>query len=82
MCIRDRKSTVFKGTSKTIQNELLDCILEVCRDEIRAEIKPVSYTHLILEHGSHVWFSNPIFKYPREFVYMTVVNNVTNIPKI
>ena len=26
------KSTVFKGTSKTIQNELLDCILEVCRD--------------------------------------------------
>jgi hypothetical protein len=29
---------VFKGNSKTIQNELLDCILEVCRAKIAAEI--------------------------------------------
>jgi hypothetical protein len=29
---------MFKGNSKTIQNELLDCILEVCRAEIAAEI--------------------------------------------
>jgi hypothetical protein len=31
-------ATVFKGNSKTIQNELLDCILEVCRAEIAAEL--------------------------------------------
>jgi hypothetical protein len=31
-------ATMFKGNSKTIQNELLDCILEVCRAEIAAEI--------------------------------------------
>jgi hypothetical protein len=31
-------ATVFKGNSKTIQNELLDCILEVCQAEIAAEI--------------------------------------------
>jgi hypothetical protein len=29
---------VFKGNSKTIQNELLDCILEVFRAKIAAEI--------------------------------------------
>jgi hypothetical protein len=32
-------ATVFKENSKTIQNELLDCILEVCRAEIAAEIR-------------------------------------------
>lgn len=31
-------STVFKGTSKTIQNELLDAILSVCRNNIMHEI--------------------------------------------
>lgn len=32
-------SAVFNGTSKTFQNELLDCLLEMCRDEMRVEIK-------------------------------------------
>jgi hypothetical protein len=31
-------ATMLKGNSKTIQNELLDCILEVCRSKIAAEI--------------------------------------------
>jgi hypothetical protein len=31
-------ATVFKENSKTIQNKLLDCILEVCRAKIAAEI--------------------------------------------
>jgi hypothetical protein len=31
-------ATVFKGNSKTIQNELLDCIFEVCLAEIAVEI--------------------------------------------
>jgi hypothetical protein len=30
-------ATVFKGNSNTIQNELPDCILEVCRAEISRE---------------------------------------------
>jgi len=29
---------VFKGTSKDIQNELLDCVLTVCRRQIIKEI--------------------------------------------
>ena len=32
-------STVFRGTYKTIKNELLDCIIEMCHDVICAEIK-------------------------------------------
>jgi hypothetical protein len=31
-------ATVFKGNSKTIQNEQLDCILEVCRAKVASEI--------------------------------------------
>ncbi|CAH1098873.1 unnamed protein product [Psylliodes chrysocephalus] len=33
------KATVFKGTSKTIQNELLDCKLGVYHEEVAKEIK-------------------------------------------
>ena len=32
-------ATVFKGTSKTIQNELLDIMLNICKDVIKQEIK-------------------------------------------
>jgi hypothetical protein len=32
-------ATVFKGTSKTIQNELLDCMLSVTREEIIKEVQ-------------------------------------------
>ena len=48
------KSTVFKGTSKTIQNELLDCILEVCRDEIHAEIKQSKFLSVMSDDISDV----------------------------
>ena len=36
-------SSVFKGTSKTIQNELLQCMFEVCRDNIFQEIEKSSF---------------------------------------
>lgn len=36
-------ATVFKGTSKTIQNEVLDCMFEVCRENILEEIKSSKY---------------------------------------
>ena len=32
-------ATVFNRTSKTIQNELLDCMYEVYLEKIKAEIK-------------------------------------------
>ena len=31
-------AAVFKGSSKTIQNELLESILEICKQEIKDEI--------------------------------------------
>ena len=36
-------SSVFKGTSKTIQNDILDAIFQVCRDEIEIQIKNAEY---------------------------------------
>jgi hypothetical protein len=37
----------FKGTSKTVQNELLQCILDVCREEILKEIKDCEYVSIV-----------------------------------
>ena len=31
-------ATVFTGTSKTIQNEILDSMLAICREEIKEQI--------------------------------------------
>lgn len=36
-------STVFKANSKTIQNELLDCMLDICRTEISNEIEQAQF---------------------------------------
>ena len=35
--------SVFKGTSKTIQNDILDAIYEVCRSEIQIQIKNAEF---------------------------------------
>jgi hypothetical protein len=32
-------ATVFKGTTKMIQNELLDSTLNICREEIEQQIR-------------------------------------------
>ena len=42
-----RSTTVFKGTSKTIQNELLDSSLQVCKDQIRDDGKNSEYLAII-----------------------------------
>jgi hypothetical protein len=42
-------STVFKGTSKTIQNELLQCMLKLVREEINNEIQKSNYVALIAD---------------------------------
>ena len=38
-----KNATVFKGTSKTVQNELLECMLAVARERIVEEVKSVRY---------------------------------------
>ncbi|XP_071058707.1 zinc finger MYM-type protein 1-like [Pseudochaenichthys georgianus] len=38
-----KTASVFKGTSKTVQNELLDCMLAVTKDYIMEEVKNASY---------------------------------------
>lgn len=43
------KSTVFKGTSKIIQNEILECMLEVYHEEVRKEVAAVDYVSIIAD---------------------------------
>ena len=38
-----KNATVFKGTSKTVQNELLECMLAVARERIVEEVKSACY---------------------------------------
>ena len=38
-----KNATVFKGTSKTVQNKLLDCMLAVLREHILGEVKITDY---------------------------------------
>lgn len=47
-------ATVFKGTSKEIQNELLDCMLFVCQENIMEEIKTAHYISLIADETSDI----------------------------
>jgi hypothetical protein len=42
------KATVFKGTSKTIQNKLVKCMLNICQQEISVEIKKADYLAIML----------------------------------
>lgn len=47
-------ATVFRGTSNTIQNELLSIMLSVCRDLIREEIKATDYLAVISDDTTDV----------------------------
>ena len=62
-------ATVFKGTSKMIQNEILECILEVCREEISKEIKDSPFLSIIADETGDV--NN---KYQMVIVYRYLVN--------
>ncbi len=48
---------VFKGTSKTIQNELLDIMLKITKAEIQSEIKDAKFLAVISDDTTDV--SNP-----------------------
>jgi hypothetical protein len=47
-------SKVFKGTSKTIQNDLLDCILLVARKQILLEIETAQFVFIIVDETTDI----------------------------
>ncbi|KAJ8915410.1 hypothetical protein NQ315_008299 [Exocentrus adspersus] len=47
-------ATIFKGTSKDIQNELLQCMLDVCREKIVSEINQANYLAVMAYETSDV----------------------------
>ena len=47
-------SSVFKGTSKTVQNELLECMLEVCRDKIKEELNKTNFVALMADETTDI----------------------------
>lgn len=63
------KATVFKGTSKTIQNELLQCMLQVCQEEIAKEINNAPYIAIIADETTDI---SCIFQ--MAIVYRYIVN--------
>lgn len=48
------RATVFKGTSKTIQNEILEIMLAVCQEKISEEIKHANFLAVIADETSDV----------------------------
>ncbi|CAH2015000.1 unnamed protein product, partial [Acanthoscelides obtectus] len=49
-----KNASIFKGTSKEIQNDLLDCILEVCHEEIIKQINTASYLAIIADETTDI----------------------------
>jgi len=47
-------ATVFKGTSKTIQNELLDIMYETAKNEIKKEINKAKFVAVISDDTTDV----------------------------
>ncbi|GBN39791.1 hypothetical protein AVEN_217721-1 [Araneus ventricosus] len=47
-------ATVFKGTSKEIENDLLDCMLTVCQNHIKNEISKASFVSVIADETTDV----------------------------
>jgi hypothetical protein len=49
-----QSSSLIKGTSKTVQNELLECMLEVCREKIKEELNETKFVALMADETSNV----------------------------
>ena len=47
-------ATVFKGTSKDIQNDLLECMLNECRKQIKVEIANADFISVIADETTDV----------------------------
>ena len=50
-----RSASVFKGSSKAISNELLGSILQVCKDQIRDEVKNFEYFAIIRDEATDIF---------------------------
>lgn len=48
------KASIFKGTSKTIQNDLLECMLEIYHQEVHKEVRSADYVALISDETTDV----------------------------
>lgn len=48
------KSTVFRGTTKTIQNDFLDSILSVCCNKIVNEIQQSEFISIIVDETTDI----------------------------
>lgn len=49
-----QQSSVFKGTSKTIQNELLECMLKVFHEEVKKQIYAADYVAVIADETTDI----------------------------
>lgn len=49
-----QQATVFKGTSKEIQNDLLECMLSVCQAHIKEEISTSSFVSIISDETTDI----------------------------
>lgn len=47
-------ATVFRGTSKEIQNDILDCMLTVCHLEIKAELEQCQFVSVIADETTDI----------------------------
>lgn len=48
------KATVFKGTSKMIQNDILDCTLTVCQNKIKNGINQAGFISIVADEATDV----------------------------
>lgn len=49
-----KTNKAFKGVSKTIQNEILDCLLQIYRDEIKREIRKSSFVAVMADDTTDI----------------------------
>ena len=56
LALRDhlQQATVFKGTSKDIQNDLLECMLSVCQAHIKKEIAASNFVSVMSDETSDI----------------------------
>lgn len=50
-----KTATFFKGTSKTIQNELLESMLEICKNKIKEEVKNANYLAVMCDETTDIY---------------------------
>ena len=46
---------VFKGTSKSIQNELLESMLHICKNKIKEEVKMAEYLAVMCDETTDIY---------------------------